>query len=200
MVNEAVVEELAALLGWTERFDPELTWDEVDAALGYRLPGDFKLLMSRFPSGSFCTRFSVYSPVESRTALARFSQKQQMILGMYRDIRAKSSERVSYPLYPESGGVLPWGTSDESYLFFRTIPDDDPDRWPSMFVYLDSSDWSDSEYPGTTSEFMLGMLSGRLPDFFEPDPEELGFYPFKEEYEPPPYYPAHFLPVEEYEL
>lgn len=40
-----------------------------------------------------------------------------------------------YPLYPQHGGLLAWGlTQDADYLFWRT-DDGDPDGWP-VVVWL----------------------------------------------------------------
>jgi hypothetical protein len=79
-----------------------------------------------------------------------------------------------YVAFPEPGGLLPWGESNEGDIFCWKTGDPDPDKWP-VALGSRSSTWD--EHEGGMLNYMVGLLRGDilphgLPDIFtRPNPK-----------------------------
>jgi hypothetical protein len=71
------------------------------------------------------------------------------------------------PLYPEPGGLLSWGSTEESDQFFWLTQDTNPDRWP--VVGWSRHDGSTFDFDGGMVEFLLALFTGRVDHFGEWD-------------------------------
>jgi hypothetical protein len=71
------------------------------------------------------------------------------------------------PLYPEPGGLLSWGSSQESDQFFWLTQDANPDRW--QVVGWSRHDASTFVFDGGMVEFLLALFTGRVDHFGEWD-------------------------------
>jgi hypothetical protein len=163
-------EELARLLDWTGTVEPTLTWAEAEAAVGFRFPADYRELLSTFPSGAFGERFYLYSPVAGPAHLEHFLDTRQMCL----DVLAAANEDEPLRLFPEPGGLIPWGRGDEHEYCWDTSAGESPDDWTVTFHFREES----GAYPGNASSFLADVLTGRYTDdllFYRPDPAERRF-------------------------
>lgn len=178
--KRAVDEELAELLGWHEHAELRLTWDEVESILGVAMPSDFKKLMARFPSGVFGERFYVYSPVQDAAAFDEFRNDWREDLDWLIELRDSGQQIIPYPVYPERGGLIPWGTGDEHVFYWKTTAHDgDSDGWSIAYADRFAQDWG--EYSGDMTSFMRDVITGRFFDvnlFYEPSVEKWTFTPF----------------------
>jgi uncharacterized protein (TIGR02996 family) len=130
-------------------------WAAVEAALGAALPADYKALVNAYGSGTINSCLEVVSPFypgldirEWWTNWARF----------YTDIA--EFEDIPYPVFPEAGGLLPFGTlGDVDILNWRTVGE--PHDWP--FVYYDREQGF-FEIKGLSAvEFLLEVVTQRSP-------------------------------------
>jgi hypothetical protein len=180
VVNDRTVDEqLSDLLGWSEQASVRLSWDEVESLLGVRFPDDYKRLMNRFPSGAFSEYFYLYSPIQSGESLDTFRQRWEADLAWLVHLRDDESETIPYPIYPESGGLIPWGLGDEQYFYWKTNTLDDPDTWNVVFTDHLATDWG--EYSGNVSSFLLDAIGGRFEHphlYYETDDSERNFTPY----------------------
>lgn len=72
--------------------------------------------------------------------------------------REDFSEQVPFPLWPEPGGLLPWGSTDNNdHVFWLTIGE--PDRWPVVATNWDEW-WVCS---GGMQSFLVNVLNGGAP-------------------------------------
>ena len=151
VVNDRAVDgELADLLGWHgPPAQIGLSWTEVESSLGIRLPSDYRRLMSRFPSGAFAERFYVYSPVQSTETLEVFQDEWRSRLGWLREVRSAPNSAIHYPIYPEPGGLIPWGSGNEHTYYWKPSEGTDPNSWTVVFAERLSINWG--EYPGPMS-------------------------------------------------
>lgn len=64
-----------------------------------------------------------------------------------------------YPLYPKSGGLLPWGLTDNgNALYWLTVGD--PGAWP---VVINESRGPEFEQHNTSlTEFLVGVITGAI--------------------------------------
>jgi hypothetical protein len=74
--------------------------------------------------------------------------------------RAEGQGRFPYPLYPEAGGLLPWGAVlAGGYAFWLTEPASDPDSWPVVIASQDCDVWA--RFDGPVSEFLAEVAAAR---------------------------------------
>ncbi len=81
-------------------------------------------------------------------------------LDTLREWRSEGHGRFPYPLFPEPGGLLPWGAVVEGgYAFWLTAPSDDPDQWPVVIASQDCYVWA--RFGGPVSEFLVEVAEAR---------------------------------------
>ncbi|MEU7476658.1 hypothetical protein AB0A63_11805 [Lentzea sp. NPDC042327] len=162
MAHDPRVDELAALVGWQGTVDADEAVRDVERTLGIGLPPDFHALVNRFPTGYFSSFVTVPSPVRLANGNSPFLWEAQDALAVLRE-----AADTAHPAYPAPGGLLPWASSTEGHVFFWRTGDEDPARWPTVFCDDELTGWG--EYPGTASEFLRDVLTGRFThEFFDP--------------------------------
>lgn len=161
------VEELAQIVDLAPAPRVRIDWERVENKLGRRLPSDYKAFAERFGPGHFEEYIWVAVPRGFGPRLDFFEQLEQSV----ETLRSLAAARipVPYPLYPEKGGLISWGsTLDGEALYWRT-DDDDPDRWSVVLHLHRTDDWF--EFPGSVTQFLSALLTGQtavpvLPDSF----------------------------------
>ncbi|MEV6897845.1 SMI1/KNR4 family protein [Amycolatopsis sp. NPDC051372] len=152
--------ELADLVGWRGTAQSELDWKIVENQLGFSVPESHKRLLSIFPSGTFSTFVHVWSPVQSDGWLKAYEWKVQAKFSFFSGAREALPEDYPHLFHPEPGGLIPWGEDDSHTYFWGAAKDLDPDDWPVVFLDNAGEDWGTRQ--GSTAEFLLELLSGRL--------------------------------------
>lgn len=153
-------------------------WPSVERELGIGLPSDYKAFLATYGSGEINGLIDVASPSFGmiRVRLSGFIHECLATLRAQRDAGMPGC----YPIYPEPGGVLPWGGSGNGDLYcWKTEPPDDPDRWPVVVHGRDSGEWV--EHPGPLTGYLVDLLEQRIEMpgrrvYFEDHPPE--FVPF----------------------
>src|SRR5664280_145864 len=97
---------------------PKLTpadWIKAEETIGTPLPSDFKEFVDEYGSGDIGMLLLIPSPLSSDedTRLVPFVDKT---LGLLREIRAAEMP-MPFPIYPEPGGLLPFGEPTEGDVF-----------------------------------------------------------------------------------
>lgn len=112
--------------GSVDRSEPR--WHEVEHSLGLILPGSYKALVELFGASSWGEFLHVLSPFDERLNLER---KGERILEADKETRRSFPSHYPLPLYPESGGLLPWAITDngDTLYFITSGP---PDQWPTL--------------------------------------------------------------------
>ncbi|MEV7555756.1 SMI1/KNR4 family protein [Amycolatopsis sp. NPDC089917] len=150
------VDEIARLVGWRAGdFRPELDWEAVERELGTPLPSDYKELLTRFPSGAFRGSIEVDNPGQSAGELASTKQNNEQLLEIFADEDTGYLTGVSYRLFPEPGGLYPWGRNDAGGTFWWITDAADPDTW--RIAYNDRDHWH--EHPGPMSAVVHEILA-----------------------------------------
>jgi hypothetical protein len=80
-------------------------------------------------------------------------------LDYLRTIRASGESAFPYPVFPEPGGVLPWGDIRSPGLAFWLTDSGDPDKWPVIAATDNGSYWD--LFDGSACEFLLEVAAGR---------------------------------------
>jgi hypothetical protein len=107
-------------------------WAAVEAALGTGLPADFKAFTELYGSGKvddFLYLFNPFTQGQDGNLLA----EKNRVLAAYRQTRARFPERLALPPFPEKGGVLPLGRTDNGDELYW-VTQGPPDLWPVMLL------------------------------------------------------------------
>src|SRR6266852_1916104 len=113
------VNHLARLAGISQERKASFDWLAVEEMLGLGLPEDYKLLAELLPDGWFRGFVRVLLPGETGAAGARFLDSDAVNrLEDMRRWRAEGYGTFPYPIYPEAGGLMPWGSGVRGGLFF----------------------------------------------------------------------------------
>ena len=103
-------------------------WAEVEAALGTELPGDFKAFTEPYGSGTVDDFLYLFNPFAAGQDGNLLAEKDRVLEG-YRQTRARFPERLPLPPFPDPGGVLPLGRTDNGDELYW-VTQGDPDGWP----------------------------------------------------------------------
>jgi hypothetical protein len=107
-------------------------WAAVERALGTGLPGDFKAFTQRYGSGTVDDFLYLFNPFAAGKDGNLVAEKDR-VLAAYRQTRARFPDRLPLPPFPEPGGVLPLGRTDNGDELYW-VTDGDPDGWPVALV------------------------------------------------------------------
>jgi hypothetical protein len=103
-------------------------WAEVEAALGTGLPSDFKAFTELYGSGKvddFLYLFNPFTQGQDGNLLA----EKERVLAAYRQTRQRFPDRLPLPPFPDEGGVLPLGRTDNGDELYW-VTEGQPDDWP----------------------------------------------------------------------
>jgi uncharacterized protein (TIGR02996 family) len=130
-------------------------WGAVEAAIGLRLPTDYKAFIDTYGSGTIGP-LEFVSPLGVGADVRRWWANWA---GFYPDI-AEYGIEIPYPVFPQPGRLLPFGTlGTVDLLNWLTVGE--PNSWP--FVYYDR-DEGFFEVKGLTAvEFILEAVTQRSP-------------------------------------
>lgn len=153
------LENLVRIMRPPERpLAPSGDWQAVAAAVGSALPSDYKAYIARFGTGRVSGFLWVYNPFEENRNLNLLSRFPVVLAGD-REIRESFPDDVPEPLFPEQGGLLPWGgTDDGDRLYWRTRGH--PDSWP--VVVWESRGPKYESYAFSMTGFLLAWLNNEI--------------------------------------
>jgi len=77
----------------------------------------------------------------------------------WRHWRAERHGQFPYPIFPEPGGLLPWGDIRGGGVAFWLTERADPDGWPVVVTSHECEYWD--RFDGTVCEFPIGIAAGR---------------------------------------
>jgi hypothetical protein len=133
-------------------------WAEVEAAIGTALPEDFKAFTELYGSGKvddFLYLFNPFAAGEDGNLLA----EKDRVLAAYADTRARFPGRLPLPPFPEPGGVLPLGRTDNGDELYW-VTEGDPGDWPVALV--ESRAARQEVHPMPVTGFLAALAAGEL--------------------------------------
>jgi hypothetical protein len=133
-------------------------WPEVERSLGTSLPADFKAFTATYGSGAFDGFLYLFNPF-APDGPGNLLFEREETLRAYAETRAKFPDKLPLPPFPEPGGVLPLGRSDNGDELYW-VTQGDPDGWQVTVLAARASRQETFEQ-GVTA-FLAELLAGRL--------------------------------------
>jgi hypothetical protein len=141
-------------------------WRAAERELDLVFPTDYREFVFAYGTGTFATEYSVYSPFWG----AEYFDHVRYLCQIEREFRVEFPNRVPYPVWPEPGGVFPWG-SDQNGNYYLWLTDGPPDLW--QVVTNEPRGHGYREHDCTMTEYLAGVMLGRIRpligDFPTPD-------------------------------
>jgi hypothetical protein len=160
---QRTVDDLRRLLNWNGA-GVHVDWHALESMVGLALPSDYKRFVEAFPPAVFQTYLNVIQPFPDYP-LEFYLRELDNLLGQVQEVLDDMVPPPQFRLYPDRGGLYPWGWIGFDYIFYWDTTDEDPDRWSIVicrpeFTGFFAFDGSMSE---CVTEFVLG--GSRLPQF-----------------------------------
>lgn len=128
-------------------------WETIEADLGTALPQDYKDFVRIYGCGDFMEFLGIHVPV-SWSPYVRLQSEVRVICDTLRHL-----EDCPYPLWPEPGGLLPFGKTDfGDYLFW--LPRGPPDAWG--VVVWDRGMGEYEAFDCGLTDFLAGVATGDI--------------------------------------
>ena len=148
-------------------------YDAVEAAFGVTLPDDFKAINCHYGYGLWMNELWVLDPLDARMDAFWDHQKNYAMKHLAQS-PCQLAHETSLPTWPDSGGVLPWGgTQNGGYMLWLT--EGNPNEWPT--IYRVGTEPDSVRYELSCSEFLLESLRGNIPEHEFPGSNAPPFVP-----------------------
>jgi hypothetical protein len=151
----------------------------VEATLKVRLPDDYKQLIHTYGCGQWQGFWYIMNPFSKnewnnllfhcrkskpRQRCTRLDAERVMReeYNSYSDIYG----RYPYPIYPESGGIIPWAWTDNGGTFFW-VTSGSPEKWPTVYWPEKTPPKDIKVYRVQSAEVVFKAVSGKLRLFKE---------------------------------
>jgi hypothetical protein len=138
----------------------EEDWQRAEAALGIRLPSDYKHYLSTYGSGRVDGFLDIFNPAATEqweNLLARLAEQRDVFADMQR-----GSHPIRYDLFPASPGLLPIGQTDNGDMVFY-LADGDAETWTIALLPARGRDVQ--VYPGSLSAFLVAAIRHQVEGF-----------------------------------
>jgi len=134
-------------------------WPEIEAQLGTTLPEDYKKFTNLYGSGKFDDFLYLFNPFAAPGSGGNLVAEKDAVLAAYTETRSKFPDKFPLPPFPEPGGLLPLGRTDNgNELYWLT--EGDPGGWE--IALFDGRGSRYELHPPTVTGFLAGLLSGEL--------------------------------------
>jgi hypothetical protein len=137
-------------------------WRQFEATTGLILPDDYKAFINTFGTGHIEAVIFPYNPFCKRPPLkayydyATWSKEVTAI----KELKDKFGEDVfPFPIYPDPGGLLPWGSTDTGdRLLWQTA--DQHENW--SIVINESRSKNFELFACSMTNFLQGLITGDI--------------------------------------
>jgi hypothetical protein len=133
-------------------------WAGIEARLGTGLPGDFKAFTELYGSGQVDEFLYLFNPFAAGRDGNLLFEKDR-VLEAYAQTRARFPRRLPLPPFPEPGGVLPLGRTDNGDELFW-VTEGDPDAW--WVTLLESRTTMQEDHHLPVTGFLVQLAAGEL--------------------------------------
>ncbi|MBX3481976.1 SMI1/KNR4 family protein [Phenylobacterium sp.] len=130
-------------------------WRDIEAKLGTALPSDYKAFVRAYGRGKFMGHIWIWTP-RAWDPYDRLESMAPTVLKLFRE-----DEDFTFPLWPEPGGLLPFGsTLDGDYLAWTTYGS--PDDWTVTVLDRGMGYQEAHTYGCGMTDFLAGVATGEI--------------------------------------
>ena len=133
------------------------SWGAIEADLGTELPQDYKDFVRLYGHGNFMEFLAVHVPV-SWSPYVTLQSEVRKICDTVR-IVGSAYDNLPFPLWPEPGGLLPFGKTDFGDFLFWS-PRGRPDDWG--VVVWDRGMGHYEAFSCDLTDFLAGLATGEI--------------------------------------
>ena len=132
-------------------------WTAIEGQVGSLLPPDYKQFVEAYGPGRIADFLMVFTPFAAN-ANADLTQQVGRQVGALRQLR-DAGQTSEYPLFPEPGGLMPWGVTDNGDILLW-LRSGEPAAWPVVISV--SGDIEFERFDLTMSSFLAQVLGGAV--------------------------------------
>jgi hypothetical protein len=152
--------ELRTMVAAPRGISPRTDWSEVQAALGFELPADYRRLVDEFGGGYLDDYLYLLEP-RCRNPYYDLGEVRSERLEALQYLWDRGEERPDELSVQAEASVIPWATTDNGeVLYWLATPAAGPDDWVVMVNEARGPEWERFEVG--CLEFLVGVLSGRI--------------------------------------
>jgi hypothetical protein len=133
-------------------------WAAVEKGLGTPLPRDYKDYIATYGTGSINDFISPCNPFSSNKNLSLQREIREQLEGL-RGTREKFPDLWPIPLFPEEGGFLPWGKTDNGDVL-HWVTEGAPDEWTVAVTAARDPEFE--VHPFDMTEFLAKILTREI--------------------------------------
>ncbi|WP_037886115.1 hypothetical protein [Streptomyces viridochromogenes] len=144
---------------------------------GRVVPEDFEMLLKALPMGVIAGSVLLERPDVPVRSLEDFAKDTAPRVANMADALLAREQEPLLPLFPEPGGMVPWGRTARDGVLLWNTTDPDTRQWTTVLTDADFQLWLD--LPFSTSEFLVRTIQGRpegIPAFESYEEYESGSY------------------------
>ena len=161
----SVQELIAVLPPPAEPRETQGDWAKVEAEIGTALPADFKDYIARYGTGVVCDFLWPLNPFAANDNINLLTEIRFQ-LETLRATREKFPKRFTYAIFPEPGGYLPWGRSENGdVMHWKTVGA--PDEWTVAVTDARAPEWE--EFAESMTGFLAKLLKREIVCSIFPD-------------------------------
>lgn len=134
-------------------------WRSIEEELGTRLPEDYKSFINAYGSGRIGGFLWILNPFSSNQ-VSNLVVQARLRLNDLRELKQDfGDEGCPYPVFPEVGGLIPWGFTDNGDLLLW-LAEGESESWP--VVISEGRGPIFERYEESTTSFLLKLVSGDI--------------------------------------
>ncbi len=133
-------------------------WELAERKLCLALPSDYRDFVFTYGTGLFAGFYRVYSPFATERSMSLVPAVADTCEWRL-NTRKEFPERVPYPIYPESGGILPWGNDENGHDYYW-LTRGSPEDWIVLSDNVRGSGFA--EHKCSMTGYLLAVLKGKI--------------------------------------
>lgn len=137
----------------------EQNWKDVHKEIGTRLPDDYQHFINGYGSGLIGRFLYIWNPFsDNKYTNLIYMYKETTIL--YQNLKSSQPDDFPFNIYPENGGLLPFGNSINGDNLFWLTTKSDPNLWSLIIHQARSSYYDIHSY--SLSDFLIRLMRKEL--------------------------------------
>lgn len=135
----------------------EKEWDKLQEQHNVFFPKDYIAFVDFYGGGAIDVFLWIYTPWGENENI-NFFECAEEVIEAYKISHDEFPDDFPFKVYPENGGLLPFGGTDNGDDFYWLKTGDNPDFW--RIVVYDGRSTNYYEYEMSLTDFIVGVITG----------------------------------------